>query len=108
MVLGSYKVWAPLAVVLAITISMHRRSFQAVSNTAMDVLNDLPFVPSRLDKNLFGAATADTPNEKNDQPKEIDKPLNVVIMYGDDWRHDAIVSKHLLDAEQCLFFLLPR
>jgi hypothetical protein len=106
MVPGSYRIWAPLAVVLAITISMHRKSFQAVSSTAMDVLNDLPFVPSRLDKNYFGAeavATADTPNKKNNEPKIIEKPLNVVIMYGDDWRHDAIVSKHLLGSVEFLF-----
>jgi hypothetical protein len=99
MALGSYKVWAPLAVVLAITISMHRRSFQAISSTAMDALNELPFVPSRMDNShLLGAsdtvATADKPKEgKIDEPKKIEKPLNVVVMYGDDWRHDAIVSE---------------
>ena len=87
--LGSYKIWVPFTVVLAITLSIYQRSFQTVTSTATDALNERPFVPSRLDSNPFGAKDTLTA----DEPKRIDKPLNVVIMYGDDWRHDAIVSK---------------
>jgi len=34
--------------------------------------------------------TSDSPsNDDGDKPRTIDKPLNIVLLYADDWRHDG-------------------
>jgi len=100
----SYKIWAPIVVILAISLSMHHRSYDAVSGAAQMLLQQDLFTPTRLDAaSALGAGDntqytatdadaqqADEKEDEGDKPKDIGKPLNVVIMYGDDWRHDAI------------------
>jgi len=35
--------------------------------------------------------TSDSPpkDDDGDKPRTIDKPLNIVLLYADDWRHDG-------------------
>jgi arylsulfatase len=35
-------------------------------------------------------ATADDADNDRNKPQEIGKPLNIVLLYADDWRHDAL------------------
>ncbi|CAB9514518.1 Extracellular sulfatase SULF-1 [Seminavis robusta] len=77
----SYKVWVPITVVIAITLSMHHRSYDAVTGAVEQLMNQDIFAPTRMD---------DSALPSSHEPNKIDKPLNVVVMYGDDWRHDAI------------------
>lgn len=89
-----FKIWGPVIVVLVISLSMHQRSYEAITGAAQQLMHQDILAPTRLEipfGNSIGAVTDDDSNPKH-KPKQIDKPLNVVIMYGDDWRHDAIVS----------------
>ena len=39
---------------------------------------------------------ADSDGRDGDAPRQVDKPLNIVLLYADDWRHDALgVAKTL-------------
>lgn len=83
--------WAGLLIVLAaISVSMHKKSSQYISSTAQILLQQdvFNFSPSRMDfgfsSSLYQAASV------SDKPIDVGKPLNVVVMYADDWRHDAI------------------
>ena len=68
-------------VVLAMTLSMHRKSYEAVSGAAQLLLQQDLFIPTR-----FETSRADP----GDRPNDVGKPLNIVIMYADDMRHDSI------------------
>ena len=116
---GLGKILVPsVLIVLGITVSMHKRSYDAVSGAAQQLLQQdlFLFTPTRLEAavttTLGGGVGAksfvanDSPKEQqqeDDEDEEVDtewkhiprnptngKPLNVVVMYGDDWRHDAI------------------
>jgi hypothetical protein len=84
------KVWIPsLITLVAVSLAVYRRSFQSYSFTGALLLQQsaeaLP--PSRTRLQVPGA---NAPPGEGDLGNKIDKPLNVVILYGDDWRHDAI------------------
>ena len=101
------KILIPIIVVLGITLAMHQKSYDAVSEAAQQLLQQDLFTPTRLEATPSmvagpdGFATDDSSQKAQQQQQQQQqqhiprnptngKPLNVVVMYGDDWRHDAI------------------
>ncbi|CAB9516457.1 Extracellular sulfatase SULF-1 [Seminavis robusta] len=39
---------------------------------------------------LFAATDENNNDDADNKPREIGKPLNIVLLYADDWRHDAL------------------
>lgn len=58
-------------------------------------------------KEVRGAQDDPPSNKKDpgdDKPIPVEKPMNVVMLYADDWRHDSLVSTPLPD-KQCRWCL---
>ena len=91
------SIFIPIVVVLAISLSMHRKSYDAITGTAYQYM-DL-FAPTRLEGG-FEAVTDAESMKVND----IGKPLNVVIMYADDMRHNSIGTYRKAVSEFVIFF----
>jgi hypothetical protein len=79
------NLFIPIVVILAISLSMHKKSYDAITGTAQQYID--VFAPTRLEAGFsLGSAKKDPSME----PNWIDRPLNVVVMYADDMRHNSI------------------
>lgn len=80
-----------LGLVLAATLSIARSFFYSSGDggsgeSRPDDPEYSQFAPSRLKevpRNLHQ-------KDPNDEPVKVDKPLNIVMLYADDWRHDSL------------------
>lgn len=95
--------WAAvLAVLVALSLSMNNKSYQVISGAAQMLMQQDLFSPTTTTvsqaSDVSGAAAAQNlkegtvsrEGEATTTTTKTDKPLNVVVMYADDWRHDAI------------------
>ena len=99
----STKILVSVVIVLGISLSMHQRSYDAISGATQQILQQDLFTPTRLEMptgdgfptvtdDADAARTQQQQSNQQHQPRLVNngKPLNVVVMYGDDWRHDAL------------------
>jgi Sulfatase len=110
-----------LGMFFAATLSIYRSSIFSGGDDGdlqggWAVVYEEEFGPTRLDNAILGEqgaiVTSDADQEtaaaskqaqdseknaKSDEPIPINKPMNVVLMYADDWRHDSMVRRFFMD-----------